>query len=87
MKIVRSKRNSSELSIVTDEGNLHLMPLQPNIIRCIFTKHDEVINESLMCDGTKSNSQTHFDINDSANCVNLSTDRISLDIQCQQLKD
>jgi len=80
LKIIKNEGISDQLKIVTDEGILYITPLQSNIIRCVFTKHDEVINKSLMADGLDTHLEEPFDTIESKDCVNLSTRRISLSI-------
>jgi alpha-D-xyloside xylohydrolase len=80
LKIIKYKRISSKLKIITDEGDLYIEPLQSNIIRCIYTKHDEVINKSLMIDESVLHSEEPSESFESNNFVTLSTNQITLSI-------
>lgn len=79
MKVTRVEQSADQLKIETDEGNLYLIPTQANIIRCVYTKCDKIMNDSLITDGRST--REHFDVKESADQIQLLTQQVSLSIR------
>lgn len=81
MKLFQTSRDEDKLILHTDEGTVYLMPVQENIIRCVYTKRDELSDRSLMVVRKKPCLSEPAALEESADEVRWSTERLSVSVQ------
>lgn len=80
MKITQTEKGINRLKMVTDDGTLYLMPVQDNIIRCVYTKRGEISERSLMVEKREPCLHSPAKIVESEKEVCLSTERLAVSV-------
>ncbi len=80
MRLLQTKQSGNSLTLSTEEGTMFLVPVQENIIRCVYTKREELSDRSLMVEKKKAELRHPVQVEELQDCISFSTRQLSLSI-------